>query len=229
MGNLSSLIELPPTDLNRLHAVWLATAEYDPCASQLLHEKIFGDPDVNCAGRIGALLDDSLVGFCVGVVRTSSAGKRGFIKLIAVDPRFQRAGIGTRLLDAVEQHLITAGATTIRIAESAPNYLGPGVDVRYEACRAFFTHHGYEGIGTAVNQTVDLMEQTLETDSQKRSLAAAGISIRRASRADRSAIHQLLAHHWPAWTMEVDRALANNPITLHLALDWSRCDRIRGS
>lgn len=154
----------------------------------------------------------------MGVMRQSVEGPRGIIKLAAVAGQQRRVGIGSLLLHAVEGKLQNRGAETIRVCESPPNYLTPGIDSRYSAAPRFFEKHGYFQVGEACNMAVDLEDTQLATGDKERALAARGIEIRRATVADSAVVTQLLEEHWPPWRKEVLASLLNTPPSLHLAL-----------
>jgi GNAT superfamily N-acetyltransferase len=48
----------------------------------------------------------------------------------------------------------------------------------------------------------------------------------RASTEDRDRVGQLLKQHWPAWQGEIDVALANRPVSLHVAQPDSKTDLV---
>lgn len=205
-------------DAGPLLELWNASARYDALTADLLDEKVWADegfdPDLSLvcegAGRI--------TGFAMGVMRQSVEGPRGIIKLAAVAGQQRRVGIGSLLLHAVEGKLQNRGAETIRVCESPPNYLTPGIDSRYSAAPRFFEKHGYFQVGEACNMAVDLEDTQLATGDKERALAARGIEIRRATVADSAAVTQLLEEHWPPWRKEVLASLLNTPPSLHLAL-----------
>ena len=161
-------------------------------------------------GRDQLITDGDIVGLAVGVLRRDAS--RGYVKLLAVDPLWQRQHIGTALLAAIENGLIRKGARSIRPLESAPNYLAPGIDARYEAALGFAEASGYRPVGEARNLSVDLTQRSTPRRVPH------GIELRRPSREDAARLHDFLAAHWPAWTSEARVALGNRPPTLHLAL-----------
>jgi GNAT superfamily N-acetyltransferase len=107
------------------------------------------------------------------------------------------------------------GATSVRVGESFPNYLTPGVDLRYAPALSFFRSRGYHLVSEAVNLEVDLGEW--QANRQEASPLPEGINIRRATRDDKPAIELLISTHWPPWWGEVSQTLANEPATLFLA------------
>ncbi len=199
-------------DDQSLLALWNRAATYDPMSKQLFQEKVHGDPD---ATTLVAEADGQAIGFATLVARHLTDEVRGIIKLIAVEPAFQRTGVGSTLLNEAERELAQRGATAIRVGESFPNYLTPGVDLRYAAALAFFASHGYALLAEAVNLEVDLGAWQA-THQEPRSLPN-GVNIRRATPDDMPAIAVLISTHWPPWWGEVSQALVNDPATLFLA------------
>ncbi len=175
---------LQPVDQVALLALWNRHATYDPMTSALLHEKVWGDADVSSALTWAAEHHGHLIGFSVGVVRQRETGSVGYIKLLVVETAHRRQGIGSHLLQATERDLQQAGADDVRICESTPNYLTPGLDQRYTATRHFFEAHGYQHMGTTSNLTVDLTQNDFTTTEPEARLAARGITVRRAESGD---------------------------------------------
>jgi len=217
-----ALRPLRPADLGAAHALWQRSAPFDPVPLPVLAEKLWGEP----AGlALAAEVDGDLAGIGCGAlweVPTEPAGRRsqrrGSVRLLAVAPEHRRRGVGSALLRTLADDLGRRGATSLRIGEAAPNYLTPGVDVRYEAAPAFLAAHGLRETGEAVNLGVDLGRDDWDTSDDEQRLAAAHVSVRRASETDRTALAALLDAHWPAWQPEADCAMGNRPPALHLAL-----------
>jgi mycothiol synthase len=213
-----NLRPLHQSDLTNLLALWNRSAPHDPLNTALLHEKIWEDVNFDARFTFGAEADGPLAGFIVGVVRDRPAGRVGYIKLLAVDEAFRQRETGSRLLEALEHRLATAEVTEIRVGESAPNYLTPGVDVRYEAAQHFFEAHGYLRFAETHNMHADLVAHDFQTGEAERALAREGIEVRRAMAGDTVPVLQFLAgQDWAAWTEEVRRCFRNAPISLHLA------------
>ena len=138
-------------DFEALLRLWNDSAPHDRLTAALLREKILDDPDVGRAHCLVADGGESPAGFGIGLVRQSPEARRGFVKMLAVAPARRRQGIGRRILTRLESALAKQGAGTIRIAESAPNYLVPGIDVRYAEGVLFLESCGYACIGEARN------------------------------------------------------------------------------
>lgn len=213
-----NLRPLQESDLEAALAIWNRSAQFDQMTPELLDEKISEDPDYDPELVLLAEQERRPVGLITGVQRHLVREGLGFIKLLAVDPSVRRRGVGKAMLHAIEQNLRAAGVQTIRVFDSNPNYLVPGIDPRYTETLAFFERQGYERFGDTANMEVDLTARSFETKNEEERLRAAGFEIRRALMADWDDVMALLSRLWPAWIPEVERALSNYPISLHLAL-----------
>ncbi len=210
---------LAATDLDQIVACWASSAIFDPCDASLLYEKIFGDEAVPPEFRFAVHRHDSVVGLCVACIRRQGKSDRGYVKLLAVDPRIRRQGTGSALLGHAEDLLAAAGVAAIRISESAPNYLLPGVDQRDAATVAFFESRGYQAIGEACNMHVDLTLGSLIAAMDEARLAnrAGAYDLRRATTQDIPSVDRFIRLHWAAWASEVAQTFLNSPISLHIA------------
>ncbi len=192
-------------------------------AIRVLHEKAFEDPGATQAMRLAAVDDGLLVGFCVGAARRSN--RRGHIKLLRVAQAYRRQGLGSRLLKGVELALCASPTDqpirAIRIDESAPNYLNPGVNQRNLIARQFFESQRYSVVGEAMNMEAPL-DRSFDTTDDERQLRESGVLVRRATSEDGVPVAKLLQEHWPAWQMEVRQVLEHRPISLHLAVKAQR-------
>ncbi len=209
-------------DLATILSLWNRNAVHDRLTPELLDEKIFDDlayqPQLNWVAE----RDQRIAGFVSGTKRQDAHGVIGFVKLLAVDPAYRRLGIGTALVEAVETEVKNQGAYLMRVFDSAPNYLLPGIDPRYTALLAFFERRGYERFGDTANMEVDLHARDFDTQSTEAELRRRGFEMRRAIMGDRDDLCGFLQQHWDAWIPEVERALMNYPISLHLALQQDR-------
>ena len=206
---------LLPADLGAAHALWQRSARFDPIPPAVLAEKLWGEPT---GLALAAEAEGDLAGIGGGVVWEVPGQRRGSVRLLAVAPEHRRRGVGSALLGALADDLRQRGATSLRVGEAAPNYLTPGIDVRYEAAPAFLGAHGLRETSEAVNLGVDLGREAWDTRDNERRLAATGVAVRRAAEADRPALAALLDAHWPAWKPEADGAMRLRPPSLHLAV-----------
>lgn len=199
-------------------ALWNESAAHDPLSADLLREKVWGDADFFAGGALAAFRDDTPEGFAVGVVRGAEDGPRGYVKMLAVHPSAQRRGCGGALLNALEPALAGRGARSLRLGESLPNYLVPGVDTRYASALRFFDDQGYRRFNEACNMTADLLHSGFATEEDESRLARSGVLVRRAARADGEAVQRFVQKHWPPWQHEVHCSMKREPPAVHLAL-----------
>jgi GNAT superfamily N-acetyltransferase len=180
---------------------------YDPLSTGSVERGLFhepSDPHVTFAAY-----GSGLEGVASGVVR----GNRGWVKFLAVHPRSQHRGLGTRLLRQVEAYCREHGAHSIEVGNSAPYFVSPGVDVRVTEAVCFFQQRGYRRAGDAVNQSVRLSylpEPILETHV--------------ATTADLARIMPWLTEHYPQWIAEVSRAVELGTCVVHSDLGFACYD-----
>jgi GNAT superfamily N-acetyltransferase len=113
-----------PTDASAIAA--LVNAAFRP-------ERFFIDADRTNPEKVAGLLQTGkfLVlledGVLAGCVYAELRGERGYFGLLAVDPKRQRSGIGSRLIAAAEQHCRAAGCrfmdlTFVNVRQELPGY-----------------------------------------------------------------------------------------------------------
>jgi GNAT superfamily N-acetyltransferase len=214
MKKLASLMEFEPDEILR---VWNDAARFDRLTPGLLQEKLANDKDWDEHLALGIRDGKQLAGWAVGVVRDVGDERRGYVKMLAVRPDSQRQGIGRQLLQCLEQRLIDAGAARIRVAESAPNYLTPGVDVRYSPAERLLESAGYQRFGETFNLRAQLSGRAFSPPVAIGSEGVSPIEVRPGEAADLGATLKLLAAHWPAWFGEVRQAFAHAAPRIFLA------------
>lgn len=198
-------------------ALWNRSVRFDRLTPELFEEKIYEDP--NYARELVLVAEEQgrIVGFISGTLRPNAEGTRGHVKLLAVETQRRREHIGTQLLQALEAELKQRDCRVVRVFESAPNYLLPGIDPRYTEAVSFFEKNGYERFGETSNMEVDLHSRGFDTSAEEAKLREQGFEIRRAIMGDKDYVRAFLQQHWAAWIPEVERTLLNYPISLHLA------------
>lgn len=193
--------------------------ELDIMPDFLLREKTFGDKDYNPSLTLVAF-DEVLsvpVGFIQAVVKQRTNEKIGYIKLLCVDVNNRRKGIGTILHNDVVEKIKSAGIKKIRLYESFPNYLTPGIDKNYTEGVQFFNKLGYKKFNETVNLSADLSVQKYDTQSEELNLDRKGITTRRAIESDRANVMEFINKNFYDWREEVESTFDNQPITLFVA------------
>jgi len=200
-------------DSPALLGLWNEAAEHDQLSESLLNEKIWGDADFDSSLALVEEQESQIQAMAVAVCRQQKDGCTAYVKLLATNPLKQRQGLATRLLAAIETRLKSLGAEQCRIGESAPNYLTPGVDLRYTQAIEFFSQGGFEPFSQACNMRVDLSARSPQEVSQS------DLGVIRATPLDVPAVKDFLLQHWPSWWDEVQKAMLNDPATLFIAYD----------
>jgi len=123
--------------VNQITTRWAESADVDNIArlvnSAFRVERFFIDADRTNPEKVRALLDKGKFllieedGMLVASAYTELRGERGYFGLLAVDPTRQRAGLGSRLIDAAEEHCRAAGCrfmdlTTVNLRKELPGY-----------------------------------------------------------------------------------------------------------
>ena len=96
-------------------------------------ERFFVDADRTNPEKVRALLEKGKfllaeeAGVLIACVYVELRGERGYFGLLAVDPAKQRAGMGSRLIDAAEQYCRASGChfmdlTTVNLRKELPGY-----------------------------------------------------------------------------------------------------------
>lgn len=161
-----------------------------------------------------------------GVVLGSLAHRHpsiGHVDLIAVHPDFRRRGLGRALLGRAESALAGLGVSEVLLAGNPPYYAWPGVDVRYTPAVCLAMALGYQQDRTAWNMTADLAADESpalrDTEAAERRLAAAGITVRRATAQDVPALVAFAKSTFgDAWAAEVAQSVDRPGAGCHLAL-----------
>jgi ribosomal protein S18 acetylase RimI-like enzyme len=118
-----------------------------------------------------ALEGDKIIGFLI----YHSAYGEPFISWLGVDPRFQRRGAGTRLIAALENEAISAGAAQLRVETVSSR-----VPYRpYEPTRAFYKKMGFRLEKTLKREPFRLSEPEI-----KKIMRATGMSRAQLKRAE---------------------------------------------
>jgi mycothiol synthase len=106
------------------------------------------------------------------------------------------------------------------LAGNPPVYLWPGVDARYTAMTCLATRAGYERYAEEVDMAVHLQATDLQSGLDADRLAAAGLSVRRADRAESlRLVGWLRDGPWghSSWPDEVAATLRRQPAGCHVA------------
>ncbi len=219
---MNSLGHWDASDLGEVARVLNDASPFDQFAVPHVQETVFEDSSFNPDLLRCTRIDGRIVAVTAGVVREQVGDRTtptGFIKLIAVDPRYQGQGIGSALLADIEGRLAARGATAIGVFGDSPGYLRPGVDFRLTRLICLLLRRGYASRHDAVNMEVDLARANLDTAADERRLISAEIEVRRLASYDADAFAEYMLTQWQRnWQIEALRALRRDPVSCHLAL-----------
>jgi mycothiol synthase len=211
---------LTENDLPALLDLCQRALPHDEFTLPLLRRRIFGDPEFAPQLQIAAFEGERLAGAMLGLRRAHDEGYGGALNLFAVDPPFRRQGLATRLLRELEERLRAEGAGSLVVGGAAPNYLWPGLDLRYTPAYCLLERNGYSVTGNnAVNMLVELPTRDWDTSAEEARLAADGFEIRRLEERDREAFSAYLTANWSRWWHDEGmNGYENNPVSVHIAL-----------
>jgi ribosomal protein S18 acetylase RimI-like enzyme len=221
MTKKAAMRQALPDDLPALRTLARRALVHDPDAAEVV-DLLWSAAASGCRIVTGSADDPGrAAGFALGSLRPASHGHptTGHIDLVAVDPEHQGQGLGRELLAELEQRLIAAGATRLRIRGNPPHHAWPGIDIRYTPAVCLAQAAGYKRLLDANNMVVDLAAADLATDEDEQRLAAAGIEVRRGRPQDEAALRAWSdAEFGGTWGQECAMALRNNPSSLHVAV-----------
>jgi GNAT superfamily N-acetyltransferase len=123
--------------VNPITTRWAESADVDNIArlvnAAFRPERFFSDADRTNPEQVRALLEKGKfllaeeAGILMACVYVELSGERGYFGLLAVDPARQRAGMGSRMVDAAEDYCRAAGCrfmdlTTVNLRKELPGY-----------------------------------------------------------------------------------------------------------
>lgn len=143
--------------------LWNETLTSDLVSLQKFRKQIIYDDNFDTELCYVALQDDKVIGFLLGTKRKfpylerGLEPKRGWINVMFVAKDYQRQGIGSKLIDRVENALIELGVDNITLGAYSPNYFFPGIDIEaYQNAINFFEKKGYVGSEESYSMCKDL-------------------------------------------------------------------------
>lgn len=190
----------------------------DDVAPDVLRRLLLDEPQLRPELQLGLWDGPALAGVALGSLRELATGLAGGPRLLLVAPELRGQGHGRRLLEALEQRLVAAGARELRVGALAPNYLWPGLDPRDTAALCLFERSGYRRTGDAVNMEVDLAARDWWPPAEAQRMAATSWSVRRATASDGERLAAWVQRHFATiWVWELRQALGRSPVTAFLA------------
>lgn len=194
-----------PTDEAGVLRTWNRGLYADPINAITWRAKVLLDPNFDRDGCLVAEVDGEVRGFVLSLVRRVPFFNQGldpeesWITAFAVDPAWQRQGIGSALLDAATERLRGMQRTSVALAPYVPNYFTPGADVAaYPHGIDFLTQQGFEVIERPISMRAELTGfQTPEPVAERqKKLDAEGVEIRPVSPEDITRILDFIPRHF---------------------------------
>jgi ribosomal protein S18 acetylase RimI-like enzyme len=111
---VSTLVIRPATDADRPRLIPLINSAFS--IETFLEGDRTNEESLRAMMRKGDLLAaEDCDGRLVGCVYTEVRGERGYMGMLTVDPARQRSGLGTRIMEAAEEHLRRQGCKAVDI------------------------------------------------------------------------------------------------------------------
>jgi GNAT superfamily N-acetyltransferase len=159
----------------QVNDLWNKTLTFDPILLEAFYDKTIFDENFDPSLCFLAVEEDKLLGFILAMKRRfpylerGLEPEKGWITAMAVEPEFQRQGIGSKLLQAAEQALQDRGATEIILGSYSPNYFFAGVDKgHYPNAAPFFEKHGYVSGASHYSMGRDLHGYAMRPETLKK-------------------------------------------------------------
>jgi ribosomal protein S18 acetylase RimI-like enzyme len=193
------------TDEAGLLRTWNGGLYADPINTTTWRGKVLLDPNFDREGCLVAEVDGEVRGFILSLVRRVPFFNQGldpeksWITAFAVDPAWQRQGIGSALLEAATERLRRKHRTSVALAPYVPNYFTPGADVSaYPHGIDFLIQQGFEVIERPISMRAELTGfKTPEPVAERQEkLNAEGVEIRPVSPEDIIRILDFIPRHF---------------------------------
>lgn len=160
-----------PGDEEAIVVLWNQCFSRDPVTLEVFVKQVLLDVNFDPDGMFVAEVQGKVVGCLLAVVRklplfgNDLEENNGWISFLGVHLDYQRAGIGTQLLNAAEEFFINSGRTVIGFSPYAPNYFLPGADKEsYPEGFAFLEKHGFQVLYTAAAMDKNLVDYVYPKD-----------------------------------------------------------------
>ncbi|MFU8860239.1 MAG: GNAT family N-acetyltransferase [Cyclonatronaceae bacterium] len=206
-----------PADFNAVLNIMVRSHHLDNITEAILMEKIDGDPAFNRDMTLVAETSGIAAGFMQGVLRDVRGEKIAYIKLMGVLPEFRRNGLARGMYEKLEELAVKEGADCMRIYDVVMNYLMPGIDPRYTPALCFAERMGFSRFTDTSNLHARL-DRNWNTEAAEKKLENEGITISRAGEDNRKSLMDFIDTHFNLWRHEVSVALANEPASIHVAV-----------
>lgn len=194
-----------PTDESGLLRTWNRGLYADPINATTWRAKVLLDPNFDRDGCLVAEAEGEVRGFILSLVRRVPFFNEGlepdnaWITAFAVDPDWQRRGIGQALLEAALDRLRALKRTSVALAPYVPNYFTPGADVNaYAQGIEFLARQGFDVIERPISMRAELTGFRMPAPVVDRleHLRAANIDVRPVTASDIAPVLDFIPRHF---------------------------------
>lgn len=152
---------LSPADVPATVALVSTALPVEAISPEKFARYVLLDGSFDAGAALVAKVGPTVAGFVYGPARTpgidAEDARRGYITLLAVDERFRRQGLATRLVESAERSLRARGRSVALVSPYGPAYFTPGIDVAaYPHAVALFAKLGYTEVYRPISMRVDL-------------------------------------------------------------------------
>lgn len=225
-GAALDITPLTEASLPAVHALCEATVPEYSFPAEWFRRFTIGDmhydPVLALVARVGD--DDDPAGFIMATRRKRVAwfGWTAYLKFLVVRRDLQRQGVGTRLLDTLLERLKARKLRRVRVMDSNPDYIWPGLDPRFTAAYFFLKKHGFKKGRERVNLHVPLDEISPTRRpilGRTPPAEVAGYRLGRAGAGDKSSVVEFVHEHFRlgTWAEETALSFRNDPPTTFVA------------
>ena len=192
---------------NKLYELWNEELGFIfPITFELFQKNVFEYGPACLENSFVVVIDGVAVGFVIGKTWMEkhdlpSYNELSWISLIYVKPEFRRRGIGSLLLEKVEEIFKKQNKKNIYLGKDYYNFF-PGLPVELKIHRAWFEKRGFT-IGYDTNDLIKKVNSLTKKEELKLFKDGKNYTIRRATKTDFVGIDKLIKENWPGrWHME---------------------------
>ena len=182
-----NIITLTKNDLKAMNELWneVVTEQYflKPMSYEKFEAKLLNNPDFNFDSVFGVKKDDELIAFCIGYIRQAykeNVNIPGIVNMIMVKKEYRKQGIGSSLLNHLEQYFKDNNRKFAQAAYFLPScyeWFIPNTDNHDHPCAPgirinsdeyfFLIHRGYDVVNQADAFHLDLSSYEISPSIQK--------------------------------------------------------------
>lgn len=218
--------------IEELAEVWNRNLTADIISPDRLESRILLDPNFREEFCLVARKSGNIIGFVLGICGEGFhfpgelAGDKAWILAMAVESEYRQTGVGTELLNCLEERFRNAGKRQVWIASHPTAYIVPGVDVdAYSDGIAFLQARGYRTAHKSFSMDAVIWPPDFPEDAGQGKLARQGVTFHTYNFQWLSAFREFLRSQVPwDWELLALRNLSRisegtfSPEQFHLAI-----------